>query len=198
MRLLAKYLLISVSESDFFTDNKTYTIILLQYSTKDMAKSKKKKTDNAPKRISNRRAFHDYHISDKFECGISLRGTEVKSIRMGQASIAEGYAYVDEKTEELYLINVEISRYQHGGPSQHEPKRARKLLMRKREIRQIANKTREKGTTIVPLNMFFNSRGLIKVEIGIGIGKKSHDKRQTIKERDADKSMRRHMTRKFL
>ena len=163
-----------------------------------MAKSKKKKSDNSPKRISNRRAFHDYHITDKYECGISLRGTEVKSIRMGQASIAEGYAHVDEKTDELYLINVEISRYQHGGPHQHEPKRARKLLMRKREIRQLANKTREKGTTIVPLNMFFNNRGLIKVEIGIGVGKKSHDKRHAIKERDADKSMRRHMTRKFM
>ena len=157
---------------------------------------KKKKHEEPTRRIVNRRAFHDYHISDKLECGISLRGTEVKSVRDGQASIAEGYATVDEKRMELQLVNCEISRYPHGGDHQHEPKRVRKLLAHKKQIRQLANKTREKGVTIVPLAMYFTGRGLIKIEVGIGRGKKAHDKRQDIKKRDADRSMRRAMTKK--
>ncbi|QQE12230.1 SsrA-binding protein SmpB [Planctomycetota bacterium] len=159
---------------------------------------KKKKDESQTKRIVNRRAYHDYHISDKLECGISLHGTEVKSIRDGQASIAEGYATVDEKKMELQLVNCEISRYPHGGPHQHEPKRVRTLLAHKKQIKQYADKTREKGVTIVPLAMYFTSRGLIKIEIGIGRGKKSHDKRQDIKQRDADRSMQRAMTRKHI
>ncbi|WP_432797138.1 SsrA-binding protein SmpB [Poriferisphaera sp. WC338] len=163
-----------------------------------MAKQKKqkKKDENITPRIANRRAFHDYHITDNVVCGIVLQGSEVKSLRQGQASIAEGYAYVDEKTLELFLMNCEISRYPHGGPRQHEPKRKRKLLAQKREIKQLANKTREKGTTIVPIAMFFNKDGRIKIEIGIGVGKKQHDKRQDIKKRDADREMRRSISRR--
>ena len=162
-----------------------------------MAKQKKKKQkEETTPRIVNRRAFHDYHISDKLVCGIVLQGCEVKSLRQGQASIAEGYAYVDEKSDELFLMNCEISRYPHGGPHQHEPKRKRKLLANKREIKQYANKTREKGITIVPLAMFFNSDGRIKIELGIGTGKKQHDKRQDIKKRDTEREIRRNMSRR--
>ncbi|QDU34172.1 SsrA-binding protein [Poriferisphaera corsica] len=165
-----------------------------------MAKKHKKKHKNESqtRRIVNRRAYHDYHISDKLECGISLQGSEVKSIRDGQASIAEGYATVDEKELLLKLVNCEISKYPHAGVHQHEPKRVRTLLAHKKQIKQLANKTREKGVTIVPLAMYFTSRGIVKIEIGLGRGKRAHDKRHDIKERDADRSIRRAMTKRHL
>jgi SsrA-binding protein len=162
-----------------------------------MAKSKPNKPKNHSPRIANRRAFHDYHIGDKFEVGIVLKGSEVKSIRNGQVSLAEGFAMVELATMELWLHNVEISPYTHAGPEhQHTPKRQRKLLARKREIRQIADKTNDRGVTLVPLAMFF-VRGKVKLEIGIGTGKKSFDKRQDMKKRDADREMRRSMSKRM-
>ena len=157
--------------------------------------AKKQPTKNLSPRIHNRRAAHDYHLSDKLEVGIALRGSEVKSVRNGQVSLAEGYIYVDPKTEELILANVEISRYANAGENQHEPKRPRKLLAHKRQIRQLMGKTTAKGTTLIPLAMYFKS-GLIKLEIGVGVGKKAYDKRQDMKKREARREIQRGMTRK--
>ena len=157
--------------------------------------AKKRQTKNLSPRISNRRAHHDYHISEKLEVGIALRGSEVKSVRNGQVSLAEGFAYVDPKTEQLVLANVEISRYAHAGESQHEPKRARQLLAHKRQIRHLKGVTTAKGTTIIPLAMYFKN-GLIKVEIGVGVGKRQYDKRQDMKKREARHEIERGMTRR--
>ena len=161
-----------------------------------MAKKKPQKRNLSP-RISNRRAHHDYHISDRIEVGIALRGSEVKSVRNGQVSLAEGYVYVDPKTEELILANVEISHYPHAGPTQHEPKRSRKLLAHKRQIQHLRGKTTAKGTTLVPVAMYFKD-GLIKLEIGVGVGKRSYDKRQDMKKREARREIERGMTRRRL
>lgn len=159
--------------------------------------AKKQSKPNLSPRIANRRATHDYDISEKLEVGIALRGSEVKSVRNGQVSLAEGYAYVDPRTEELMLANVEIAHYPHAGLNQHEPKRLRKLLAHKHQIRSLIGATTAKGTTLVPMAMYF-TRGLIKLEIGVGTGKKQHDKRQDIKRREDQRDMRRAMTRKNL
>jgi SsrA-binding protein len=162
-----------------------------------MAKKKPTQPKNLSPRIANRRAYHDYHIGDKFEVGIVLKGSEVKSIRNGQVSLAEGFAMVETATLELWLHNVEISPYTHAGPHhQHEPKRPRKLLARKREIRVIHDKIVGKGVTLVPLAMFF-VRGKIKLEIGVGTGKKAFDKRQDMKKRDAEREIRRSMSKRM-
>lgn len=161
-----------------------------------MAKSKNKPVDNEP-RIVNRKARFDYHIEDSFEVGIKLLGSEVKSVRAGQVNITEGYCSV-EKDGNLYLLNAEISPYSHAGPAtNHAPRRQRRLLAHKREIARLIDATHDKGTTIVPLTMYF-TRGMVKVEIGIAKGKKSHDKRQDIKKREADRQIRRAMAKKVL
>jgi len=149
-------------------------------------------------RIVNRKAYYDYHILEKLETGIALVGSEVKSIRNGQVSLAEGFARVESADMGLYLYNVDIAPYaQATGPNAHEPKRRRKLLAHKHQINKLLGHTLAKGTTIVPLTMYF-VRGMVKVEIGIAQGKKVHDKRETIKSRDADRQIRRAMTRKVL
>ncbi len=161
-----------------------------------MAK-KKDQPKNLSPRIANRRAYHDYHIGEKFEVGVVLKGSEVKSIRNGQVSLAEGFAMIEPATMEMWLHNVEISPYTHAGPNhQHMPKRQRKLLARKREIRTIHDKFITRGVTLVPLAMFF-VRGKIKLEIGIGTGKKAFDKRQDMKKRDAEREIRRGMSKKM-
>ena len=158
--------------------------------------AKKPQKDMSP-RIVNRRARYDYDISDTLECGIELVGTEVKSIRNGQVSLAEGFASVDPRTGQLSLVNVEIAPYPHAGENQHEPKRPRRLLAHKRQIADLASQTYAKGVTLIPLAMYFKG-GRIKLEIGVGTGKKAPDKRQDIKKRDAERDMRRAMTRKTL
>ncbi|MEX0887394.1 MAG: SsrA-binding protein SmpB [Phycisphaeraceae bacterium] len=164
-----------------------------------MARRKKSTSQpaNLSPRIVNRRAHHDYHIEEKLEVGVQLLGTEVKAVRMGRASIAEGFARVDPNTRGLYLHNVEISQYPPAGPNQHEPKRTRKLLAHRREIASLAGITATKGTTLVPLAMYFKG-GRIKLELGVGTGKRQHDKRQDIKQREAERDMRRAMTRKHI
>jgi len=163
-----------------------------------MAKGNAKKPDNFSPRIANRRALHDYHIGDKIEVGIQLKGTEVKSIRHGNVSLAEGFALVDPRKMELFLHDVDIAHYQQAPPdAQHETKRPRKLLAHKREIESLFGKTTAKGVTLVPLAMYFKG-GKVKVEIGVGTGKSHHDKRQDIKKRDADQEIRRGMTRKVI
>jgi SsrA-binding protein len=130
----------------------------------------------------NRRARYDYFIEDKFEAGIALTGTEVKSLRFGEGSIAESYAEV--KGEEIWLINANIPEFSHGNRNNHEPKRPRKLLLNFREIHKMQAAVNRQGMTIVPLSIYFNGRGRAKVEVALAKGKKAPDKRATEKERD--------------
>jgi SsrA-binding protein len=130
----------------------------------------------------NRRARFDYFIDDRVEAGIALTGTEVKSLRHGEGSIAESYATVDG--EEVWLINSHIPEYSHGNRLNHQPRRARKLLLKGREISKLQGAVARQGLTLVPLSLYFNSRGRAKVELALGRGKKVHDKRDTVKERD--------------
>lgn len=136
----------------------------------------------------NRKARHEYHILDTFEAGISLTGTEVKSLRAGKASLQDSYAKVEGR--EILLYNLHISPYEKGNRFNHEPKRTRKLLMKKNEILKLLGKSREKGLAIVPLKMYFN-RGWAKVEIALAQGKKSYDKRSSLAEKDAKREMER-------
>lgn len=131
----------------------------------------------------NRRARFEYHIEEKFEAGIALSGTEVKSLRLGQCSLNESHA--GPKGGEMWLWNAHIPEYQQAGHHlQHDPKRTRKLLLKQREIRKLIGAVQREGYTIVPLRLYFNGRGLAKVEIALAKGKKSHDKRETVKQRD--------------
>ena len=141
------------------------------------------KQDNFQIVGQNRRAGFDYEIHEKLEAGISLAGTEVKSLRLGNVSLQEGFVNVERG--ELYLHGVTIPEYKFAGPFfNHEPRRSRKLLLKKREIAKIATLLQRKGSTVVPLTMYFNHKGIIKLSIGLGTGKKTIDKRQTIKERE--------------
>ena len=158
-----------------------------------MAKKKKPPRNFAP-RIENRRARFDYQITDTLECGIKLMGSEVKAIRHGHVSLAEGYVAINPNVMGLDLLNVDIGPYPEAGIFQHQPKRARPLLAHKREVKQLHGKTTAKGVTIVPLAMYFKN-GMVKVEIGLGIGKKMHDKRRDIAKQEADRDIRRAMAR---
>ena len=130
----------------------------------------------------NRRARFDYAIEQVFEAGIALQGTEVKSLRFGEGSIAESYAYVHDG--EAWLVNANIPEFSHGNRFNHEPKRPRKLLLNWREINKLHAGVMRQGMTLVPLSVYFNSRGRAKVELALAKGKKAHDKRESIKERD--------------
>ncbi|MES2337464.1 MAG: SsrA-binding protein SmpB [Pseudomonadota bacterium] len=130
----------------------------------------------------NRRARFEYYIEQVFEAGIALTGTEVKSLRFGEGSIAESYAEV--KGEQVFLVNANIPEFSHGNRFNHEPKRPRKLLLHEREIHKMHGAVARQGMTLVPLTVYFNSRGRAKVELALAKGKKDHDKRDTIKERD--------------
>ncbi len=143
---------------------------------------------------TNRKARRDYTILEKMEAGIVLVGTEVKALREGKANLTDSYATVDD--EELWLYNAHISPYSMGNRFNHEPKRTRKLLMHAREIQRLIGKVQEKGLTLVPLRIYFNDNGKVKVELGLGRGKKLYDKRREIAERDAKREMRRAMRRK--
>jgi|SRR6478609_318761 len=139
---------------------------------------------------SNRKARHDYAILDTFEAGISLTGTEVKSLRAGRASLVDGYATISEN--EIWLRGVHIAEYAEGTWTNHAPRRARKLLLHRQEIERLAGKLRESsnGLALVPLSIYF-SDGKVKVELGLGRGKKEYDKRQSMAERDADREIAR-------
>jgi SsrA-binding protein len=130
----------------------------------------------------NRRARFDYFVDDRFEAGIALTGTEVKALRQGEGSIAESYATVDG--DEIWLINSHIPEYSHGNRLNHEPRRKRKLLLKGREIAKLHGAVTRQGLTLVPLSIYFNSKGRAKVELALARGKKVHDKRDTVKERD--------------
>ena len=151
-----------------------------------MAKKKKSKTgllSTSATVAENRRARFDYHLEDTFEAGIELAGTEVKSLRHGLCSLNE--AYVGPKGDEIYLFNATIPEYQQAGHHlQHEPKRPRRLLLHKKEINRLLGSVTREGYTIVPTKLYFNARGRAKLEIALAKGKKTVDKRETIKQRD--------------
>jgi SsrA-binding protein len=130
----------------------------------------------------NRRARRDYFIEETLEAGLVLTGTEVKSLREGRGSIDEAYA--TERGGELYLVNCYIPEYASARLGQHEPRRPRKLLIRKRELARLAAAVSRKGMTLVPLELFFNRRGIAKLELGLAKGKRLHEKRDAVKERD--------------
>ena len=150
-----------------------------------MAKSAR---EEAQKNIAeNRKAFHDYHILETFEAGIVLVGTEVKAIREGSANLRDSFARLEDG--EIWLYNVHINPYTHRGYSSHEPTRKRKLLLHRREIRKLIGKTVEKGLTLVPTRLYFQN-GHVKVGLALAKGKQAHDKRETIKRREADRETR--------
>jgi SsrA-binding protein len=130
----------------------------------------------------NRRARFEYFIETVYEAGIALTGTEVKSLRFGEGSIAEAYAEV--RDEQVWLVNANIPEFSHGNRFNHQPKRPRKLLLHEREINKLHGAVAREGMTLVPLSVYFNGRGRAKVELALAKGKKAHDKRDTIKERD--------------
>jgi len=142
--------------------------------------------------VSNRRAFHDYEIIEKYEAGVVLLGTEIKSLRNHGGSLKE--AYITIKDSQLYLVNASIAPYSFGGVYNHKEKRDRKLLMHKKEIAKLKKAQQEKGMAIVPLSLYFKeSKNIVKVQIAIAKGKKTYDKRETIKKREQEKIIRRSM-----
>jgi SsrA-binding protein len=142
-----------------------------------------KKKDDDPKIVAeNRKARFNYYIDEVIEAGIMLTGTEVKSLRGGKATIAEAYAQT--KGGEIFLINSYLPEYTEGNRFNHEPRRIRKLLVRKRQIERLAKAIEREGMTIVPLKAYFNAKGRAKIELGLARGKKLHDKRDTEKQRD--------------
>jgi SsrA-binding protein len=136
----------------------------------------------------NRRARHDYHILEKFEAGIVLRGTEVKSVRAAKVNLSDAYAQVDGN--EIFLLQLHISPYEQGNRNNHDPLRKRKLLMHSRQIFKLRQQTHEKGLTLVPLALYFKGRHL-KVELGLAKGKRYHDRREDLAKRDAEREMER-------
>jgi SsrA-binding protein len=135
----------------------------------------------------NRKAFHDFHVLDIFEAGVVLVGTEVKAIREGRVNLRDSYGRVEGG--EVWVYNVHISSYSHRGYADHEPTRRRKLLLNRDEIRKLIGKTVERGMTLVPTRMYFKN-GRVKIAIGLAKGKKAHDKRETIRRREAERETR--------
>ena len=135
---------------------------------------------------SNRKAFHDYEILETYEAGIVLRGTEVKSLRESQVNFKDCYAAVDNR--EAWLVGCYIAPYHHGSDANHDPERKRKLLLHRREIERLVGKVAERGLTLIPLRLYFKS-GRAKCELGLARGKKLHDKRATLREREVRREM---------
>lgn len=141
--------------------------------------------------VSNKKAFHEYAILDEFIAGVQLMGTEVKSIREGKASISEAYCHITNG--EIFILRMHVSEYKQIKHTNHEPVRDRKLLLNKKEINKLEKATKEKGLTIIPLGIFLTETGFIKIKLGLAKGKKSYDKRESIKEKD----MKREADRKY-
>ncbi len=151
-----------------------------------MAKAK----DTGEKVVAtNRKAFHDYFIEDKFEAGIVLRGTEVKSLREGRVNLQDSYASVDGGN--VVLHHCHISPYSHGNVMNHDPVRPRRLLLHRKEINKLIGRTQQKGLTLIPLRIYFSQRGHAKVELGLAKGKKQYDRREAIKAREAGREVER-------
>lgn len=141
----------------------------------------------------NKKALHDYFILDRFETGIVLKGTEVKSLRCGRVNLRDSYASIDNG--EIFLSNCHIGHYECGNINNHDPLRKRKLLLHKKEISRLTGKTKEKGLSLIPLKIYFKN-GIAKLELGVAKGKKLYDKRQAIKKKTADREMDRAMREK--
>ncbi|MBS1743659.1 MAG: SsrA-binding protein SmpB [Bacteroidetes bacterium] len=139
--------------------------------------------------LNNRKAYHDYFIETSYIAGIVLTGTEIKSLRAGKASFIDSYCYFHNG--ELYVKSLHISEYAFGTYTNHEPMQERKLLLNKKELRKLEGKIKEKGYSIIPLRIFLSESGWAKVEIGLAKGKKNYDKRNTIKEREMDRDVKR-------
>lgn len=160
-----------------------------------MARKKDKgATEKKPVSIQNRKARHDYHIEDTFETGIVLKGTEVKSIRMGNVSFADTFAYIHKG--EIWLKDLYIKEFDQGSYNNHDPRRVRKLLLNKEEIRKIDRAINQKGVTLVPLKLYF-ARGNAKIQLALGRGKKQYDKRAAIAEKDLKREMDRNIKGKY-
>lgn len=146
---------------------------------------------NASEKVvaTNRKAFHDYFIEERYEAGILLQGTEVKSLREGRVNLQDSYASV--RGSEMFLHQCHISPYSHGNIMNHDPTRVRKLLLHKAEIHKLLGKTQQKGLTLIPLRIYFSKRGHAKVELGLAKGKKLYDRRETIKTREAGREVQR-------
>jgi SsrA-binding protein len=156
--------------------------------------AKPKGAANSGPRMSNRRALHDYFISAKIECGMVLVGSEVKSLRDGKAQLQDSYARIE--SGELYLHGAHIDPYEKAAlVYNHDPRRPRKLLLHRREIKKLEGETSVKGTTLIPLAMYFVN-GRVKVEIGVARGKQQHDKRDAIRKKEMDRELRRTMTQR--
>lgn len=151
--------------------------------------SKKTSKPTFVRTIHNRKARFEYEVLETHEAGIALKGTEVKSIRQGKASLDDSFALV--RNNELTLENMQITPYELGTTENHDPKRSRKLLMHKEEILKLKQKVAEKGLALVPLKLYFNDKGKVKLELALVRGKKLHDKREAIKQRDLEREMRR-------
>lgn len=156
-----------------------------------MAAKKKDDEEGIKVICRNKRAFHEYNIFERLECGIALTGTEVKSLRDGSSSLEDAYAKLEDG--EVWLIGSDIPEYAMGNRMNHKPKRPRKLLLHRREIGKFAGKASERGFTLVPLRMYFK-HGLAKVELGVARGKQVHDKREAKKKADAQREIRRAMS----
>lgn len=154
-----------------------------------MVQQRKEKNEKAV--ATNRKAYHDYFIEEKFEAGIMLQGTEVKSLRDGRVNLQDSYASV--KGDEIFLHHCHISPYSHGNIMNHQPLRTRKLLLHRKEINKLLGKTQQQGLTLIPLRIYFSKRGLAKVELGLAKGKKQHDRRESIKTREASREVERAM-----
>lgn len=142
--------------------------------------------------IRNRSAYYEYFIDDKYTAGIMLTGTEVKSLREGKANFNDSYCLINNG--EMFIRSFHISPYSHGTVNNHDPIRERKLLLNRRELKKLeARLKKERGYTIVPLRLFFNEKNLVKLEIGLAKGKKLHDKRESIKQRDTDREIKRYI-----
>ena len=141
--------------------------------------------------IKNRSAYHDYFIEEKYDAGMVLAGTEVKSIREGKVNFVDSFCVFFKG--ELWVRNMHIAEYRFGTTNNHIAVHDRKLLLTKRELRKLEGRIKEKGLTIVPLRIFFNEKGYAKLEIGLGKGKKQYDKRETIKQRDTDREIKRYI-----
>ena len=154
------------------------------------AKSNKNKEKKGPIAV-NKKALMNFEIIEKFEAGLSLLGTEVKSLRIGAADLSGSYARIDG--EQCWLCGTSINQYQQAGARPHDPTRKRKLLLHKAEIRKIKIKLEQRGFTFVPLKIYFNDRGFAKIELGLARGKRQYDKRKTITERDQKRELDRNM-----
>ncbi len=148
-------------------------------------------SQNTQIRIKNRKAEFEYFIDQKFTAGIVLCGTEIKSIRQGKANLTDSYCAFDNG--ELWVYGMHIAEYSFGGHYNHDPKAYRKLLLSKKELRKIESKIKEKGTTVIPLVLWINEKGYAKLDIAIAKGKRQYDKRETIKDRDNDRELQKHI-----